>query len=182
MLQILFILFWHLKKKKKVFSCSIVIQLRLLARHTWLNEDQAVPHMNKLLAHVLCLMLLCGVCQRKRQQAILAKKNAERTVRKTHFRSHHCLKRVSEQLNQSNNKRLICLSVHKCDYPHIVFHMQQKTAARKPAPAKDDSFFGAFQGLSLDGLMGGSNGSAGAGSGDQCKVMWHQTFKDNETV
>lgn len=151
MLQILFILFWHLKKKKKVFSCSIVIQLRLLARHTWLNEDQAVPHMNKLLAHVLCLMLLCGVCQRKRQQAILAKKNAERTVRKTHFRSHHCLKR-------------------------------QKTAARKPAPAKDDSFFGAFQGLSLDGLMGGSNGSAGAGSGDQCKVMWHQTFKDNETV
>lgn len=78
--------------------------------------------------------------ERKRQQAILAKKNAERTVRKTHFRSHHCLKR-------------------------------QKTAARKPAPAKDDSFFGAFQGLSLDGLMGGSNGSAGAGSGDQCKVM-----------
>ncbi|XP_034017350.1 uncharacterized protein si:ch211-81a5.8 isoform X4 [Thalassophryne amazonica] len=37
--------------------------------------------------------------ERKRQQAMLAKKNAERTVRKTHFRSHHCLPRVSEQLS-----------------------------------------------------------------------------------
>uniref|UniRef100_A0A671U455 Uncharacterized protein n=1 Tax=Sparus aurata TaxID=8175 RepID=A0A671U455_SPAAU len=68
--------------------------------------------------------------ERKRQQAILAKKNAERSVRRTHFRSHHCLPRVS-----------------------------QSTPARKPAPAKDDSFFGAFQGLSLDGLMGGNTGS-----------------------
>ncbi|XP_054462654.1 uncharacterized protein si:ch211-81a5.8 isoform X2 [Anoplopoma fimbria] len=57
--------------------------------------------------------------ERKRQQAVLAKKNAERTVR-THFRSHHCLPR--------------------------------NTTARKPAPVKDESFFGAFQGLSLDGL------------------------------
>ncbi|XP_073338873.1 uncharacterized protein [Pagrus major] len=82
--------------------------------------------------------------ERKRQQAILAKKNAERSVRRTHFRSHHCLPR-------------------------------QTTPARKPAPAKDDSFFGAFQGLSLDGLMGGSTGSpavAGpAAGGDPCKVM-----------
>ncbi|XP_070703110.1 uncharacterized protein [Pempheris klunzingeri] len=80
--------------------------------------------------------------ERKRQQAMLAKKNAERTVRRTHFRSHHCLPR-------------------------------QTTAARRPAPVKDDSFFGAFQGLSLDGLMGGSNGSpaVAAPSGDQCKVM-----------
>ncbi|XP_044028966.1 uncharacterized protein si:ch211-81a5.8 isoform X2 [Siniperca chuatsi] len=79
--------------------------------------------------------------ERKRQQAILAKKNAERSVRRTHFRSHHCLPRT--------------------------------TTARKPAPAKDDSFFGAFQGLSLDGLMGGSNGSpaVAASGGDQCKVM-----------
>uniref|UniRef100_A0A4W6F9R6 Uncharacterized protein n=1 Tax=Lates calcarifer TaxID=8187 RepID=A0A4W6F9R6_LATCA len=78
--------------------------------------------------------------ERKRQQAILAKKSTERTVRKTHFRSHHCLPRV----------------------------------ARKPAPAKDDSFFGAFQGLSLDGLMGSTTGSPAApaaGGGDQCKVM-----------
>uniref|UniRef100_A0A3Q1I5K8 Uncharacterized protein n=1 Tax=Anabas testudineus TaxID=64144 RepID=A0A3Q1I5K8_ANATE len=60
--------------------------------------------------------------ERKRQQAILAKKNAERAVRAPHFRSHHCLPRVGQQ---------------------------------KPAAAKDDSFFGAFQGLSLDGLVGG---------------------------
>ncbi|XP_035476367.1 uncharacterized protein si:ch211-81a5.8 isoform X2 [Scophthalmus maximus] len=78
--------------------------------------------------------------ERKRQQAILAKKNTERTVRKTHFRSHHCLPRTA--------------------------------TARKPAAAKDDSFFGAFQGLSLDGLMGGNRGSAAApAGGDQCKVM-----------
>ncbi|XP_059205463.1 uncharacterized protein si:ch211-81a5.8 isoform X2 [Centropristis striata] len=83
--------------------------------------------------------------ERKRQQAILAKKNAERTVRKTHFRSHHCLPRT--------------------------------TSARKPASVKDDSFFGAFQGLSLDELLGGSSGSsavsvpAAAGGGDPCKVM-----------
>uniref|UniRef100_A0A3Q3GZ08 Uncharacterized protein n=1 Tax=Labrus bergylta TaxID=56723 RepID=A0A3Q3GZ08_9LABR len=80
--------------------------------------------------------------ERKRQQAILAKKNAERSVRRTHFRSHHCLPRVT----------------------------------RKAAPMKDDSFFGAFQGLSLDGLMGGSNGSSAvaapsAAGGDACKVM-----------
>ncbi|KAG7501182.1 hypothetical protein JOB18_042488 [Solea senegalensis] len=82
--------------------------------------------------------------ERKRQQDMLAKKNTERTVRKTHFRSHHCLPR-------------------------------QTTTARKPAPAKDDSFFGAFQGLSLDGLVGGTNASpavaAPAPGADQCKVM-----------
>ncbi|XP_051246542.1 uncharacterized protein si:ch211-81a5.8 isoform X2 [Dicentrarchus labrax] len=81
--------------------------------------------------------------ERKRQQAVVAKKNAERTVKKTHFRSHHCLPR--------------------------------NTASRKRAPVKDESFFGAFQGLSLDGLMGSGNGSpamsASAGGGDQCKVM-----------
>ncbi|XP_034748854.1 uncharacterized protein si:ch211-81a5.8 isoform X2 [Etheostoma cragini] len=76
--------------------------------------------------------------ERKRQQDILAKKNAERTVRRTYFRTHHSLPRP--------------------------------TPARKPAPVKDDSFFGAFQGLSLDGLLGGTNGSP-AVSGDQCKVM-----------
>ncbi|XP_069032049.1 uncharacterized protein [Embiotoca jacksoni] len=77
--------------------------------------------------------------ERKRQQAVLAKKNADRSVR-THFRSHHCLPRT--------------------------------TAARKPAPANNDSLFGAFQGLSLDGLMSSTNGGpAAAGGGDQCKVM-----------
>uniref|UniRef100_A0A673BAW4 Uncharacterized protein n=1 Tax=Sphaeramia orbicularis TaxID=375764 RepID=A0A673BAW4_9TELE len=82
--------------------------------------------------------------ERKRQQANLAKKNAERTVRRTQFRSHHCLPR-------------------------------QTTAARKPAAVKDESLFGAFQGLSLDGLMGGANGSpavsTSAAGGDQCKMM-----------
>uniref|UniRef100_A0A3B3U1G9 Uncharacterized protein n=1 Tax=Poecilia latipinna TaxID=48699 RepID=A0A3B3U1G9_9TELE len=82
--------------------------------------------------------------ERKRQQAMLAKKNAERTVRKNHFRSHHCLPRHTP-------------------------------AARKPAATKDDSFFGAFQGLSLDGLTGGAAGShalsASAAGGEQCKVM-----------
>ncbi|XP_040044584.1 uncharacterized protein LOC120826402 isoform X1 [Gasterosteus aculeatus] len=80
--------------------------------------------------------------ERKRQQAILAKKSAERTVRKTHFRSHHCLPR-------------------------------QTSAARKPAPVKDESFFGAFQGLSLDGLLGDGSPSVSmpAANGDQCKVM-----------
>uniref|UniRef100_A0A669DH69 Uncharacterized protein n=1 Tax=Oreochromis niloticus TaxID=8128 RepID=A0A669DH69_ORENI len=91
--------------------------------------------------------------ERKRQQAMLAKKNAERTVRKTHFRSHHCLPRVSEQLHSNSN-----------------------ASRRKPTPTNDDSFFGAFQGLSLDGLMGGTNASPavtapGAGAGDQCTVM-----------
>lgn len=83
--------------------------------------------------------------ERKRQQAILAKKNAERTVRRTAFRRHHCLPR-------------------------------QTPTPRKPAAtAKDESFFGAFQGLSLDGLMGGSTTSSSVSaagvSGDQCKVM-----------
>lgn len=81
--------------------------------------------------------------ERKRQQAILAKKNAERSVRRTHFRSHHCLPR-------------------------------QTTAARKPAAVKDDSFFGAFQGLSLDGLMGNSSAApaiSAPSAGDPCKVM-----------
>ncbi|XP_061598194.1 uncharacterized protein si:ch211-81a5.8 [Cololabis saira] len=81
--------------------------------------------------------------ERKRQQALLAKKHAERPVRGTHFRSHHCLPKHT-------------------------------TAPRKPAAVKDDSFFGAFQGLSLDGLMG-SAGAAGvsapAGGADPCKVM-----------
>lgn len=60
--------------------------------------------------------------------------------------------------------------------------MQQTTSARKPAPAKNDSFYGAFQGLSLDGLMGGSSGSSAVAAGDQCKVMWDLTVKDNRTV
>lgn len=60
--------------------------------------------------------------------------------------------------------------------------MQQTTSARKPAPAKNDSFYGAFQGLSLDGLMGGSSGSPAVAAGDQCKVMWDLTVKDNRTV
>ncbi|XP_078146467.1 uncharacterized protein LOC144542887 [Centroberyx gerrardi] len=83
--------------------------------------------------------------ERKRQQAALAKKNAERTVRTTHFRSQHSLPR-------------------------------RTAAARKPAAVKDDSFFGAFQGLSLDGLMGGAQASPAlaapaAGGADPCKVM-----------
>lgn len=76
--------------------------------------------------------------ERKRQQAQLAKKQAVRSVRTTHFRSQHCLPR-------------------------------QTTAARKTA-AKDESFFGAFQGLSLDGLMGGGSHGAAAGA-EPCKVM-----------
>uniref|UniRef100_A0A667Z459 Uncharacterized protein n=1 Tax=Myripristis murdjan TaxID=586833 RepID=A0A667Z459_9TELE len=83
--------------------------------------------------------------ERKRQQALLAKKNAERSVRKTQFRSQHCLPR-------------------------------QTTPVRKPAAAKDDAFFGAFQSLSLDGLMGGTQASPAiaapaAAAGDPCKVM-----------
>lgn len=78
--------------------------------------------------------------ERKRQQAILAKKNAERVVRKTHFRRHHCLPK-------------------------------QTTTPRKPSPAaKDESFFGAFQGLRLDGLTGGNTAPPTA-AGDPCKVM-----------
>lgn len=53
--------------------------------------------------------------------------------------------------------------------------MQQKTTTRKPAAKKEDSLFGAFRGLSLDGVMGGVNGSAAAAAaaagGDQCSVM-----------
>lgn len=51
----------------------------------------------RLLGHVSPLMLpsLSALCNRKRQQALLAKKNADRSVRKTHFRSHHCLPRVN---------------------------------------------------------------------------------------
>ncbi|CAK6949217.1 uncharacterized protein si:ch211-81a5.8 [Scomber scombrus] len=85
--------------------------------------------------------------ERKRQQDLLAKKNSSGSVRTAHFRSHHCLPR-------------------------------QKTNVRKPASsaAKDASFFGAFQGLSLDELLGGTNGSPSvsapsAAGGDQCKVM-----------
>ncbi|XP_077363119.1 uncharacterized protein LOC144007385 isoform X2 [Festucalex cinctus] len=78
--------------------------------------------------------------ERKRQQAVLAKKNAERCIRKSHFRSHHCLPR-------------------------------QTSASRKASAKKEDSLFGAFQGLSLDGVMGGANASAAAGGGDQCSVM-----------
>ncbi|KAF3834034.1 hypothetical protein F7725_025238 [Dissostichus mawsoni] len=70
--------------------------------------------------------------ERKQQQAKLAKKNAQRTVRRTQFRSHHCLPR-------------------------------QTNSPRKPASVKDDSFFGAFQGLSLDELLGSSRSSAAAG-------------------
>ena len=48
----------------------------------------------------VCVRVLCVyICLkwyyfRKRQQAVLAKKNAERSIRKTHFRSQHCLPRV----------------------------------------------------------------------------------------
>ncbi|XP_061886027.1 uncharacterized protein si:ch211-81a5.8 [Entelurus aequoreus] len=80
--------------------------------------------------------------ERKRQQALLAKKNAERCVRKTHFRSHHCLAR------------------------------KNTTTRRAGATKKDDSLFGAFQGLSLNGVLGAVNGTpASGGGGDQCKVM-----------
>ncbi|XP_034066207.1 uncharacterized protein LOC117542572 [Gymnodraco acuticeps] len=85
----------------------------------------------------------------KQQQAKLAKKNAQRTVRRTQFRSHHCLPR-------------------------------QTKSPRKPASVKDDSFFRAFQGLSLDELLGSSRSSAAAGGGgDQCKVMSHLTARQS---
>lgn len=61
-------------------------------------------------------MLLFAVCQRKRQQAMLAKKNAERTVRKTHFRSHHCLPRVSEQLHSNATDLSAC---HYLTWTHV---------------------------------------------------------------
>lgn len=120
--------------------------------------------------------MLCAVRQRKRQQAMLAKKNAERTVRKTHFRSHHCLPRVSEDKTSYLFIIIFVLSISHNPFFFFFCYLQQTTAARKPAPAKDESFFGAFQGLSLDGLMGGTAGSAAvsapaAGGGDPCKVM-----------
>ncbi|XP_077404837.1 uncharacterized protein LOC144037319 isoform X2 [Vanacampus margaritifer] len=43
--------------------------------------------------------------ERKRQQAVLAKKNAERCVRKTHFRSHHCLPRVPNKHRQKSSSQ-----------------------------------------------------------------------------
>ncbi|CAL8396929.1 unnamed protein product [Gadus morhua 'NCC'] len=82
--------------------------------------------------------------ERKRQQAVLAKKNAERSIGKTHFRSQHCLPR------------------------------KPSNPARKPASKRNQkSLFGAFQGLSLDGAMGGGRGAAARASagGDPCKVM-----------
>ncbi|XP_061616321.1 uncharacterized protein si:ch211-81a5.8 [Phyllopteryx taeniolatus] len=95
---------------------------------------QEVPHSHWLRVYQAELKR-----ERKRQQAVLAKKNAERSVRKTYFRSHHCLPRKT-------------------------------TTTRKPAAKKEDSLFGAFQSLSLDGVIGGVTTSAAAG-GDQCKVM-----------
>lgn len=70
------------------------------------------------------------------------------------------------------SQRLIYRSVDGNNQFHFPSPLCQATPARKPAQAKDDSFFGAFQGLSLEGLMGNSNGSPGvAAPGDQCKVM-----------
>lgn len=56
-------------------------------------------------------------------------------------------------------------------------HLQQTKSPRKPASVKDDSFFGAFQGLSLDELLVSSRSSAAAG--DQCKVMSHLTARQS---
>uniref|UniRef100_A0A3B5JX73 Uncharacterized protein n=1 Tax=Takifugu rubripes TaxID=31033 RepID=A0A3B5JX73_TAKRU len=47
-------------------------------------------------------------------------------------------------------------AVDGSDQMYCLFYPCQATPARKSA--KDDSFFGAFQGLSLEGLMGSSNG------------------------
>ncbi|CAL8295120.1 unnamed protein product [Merluccius merluccius] len=83
--------------------------------------------------------------ERKRRQAMIAKKQAEQTVRKTHFRSQHCLPRKPSK------------------------------PARKPAAPKGHhkSFFGAFQGLSLDGVRGSGQGATASfpAGADQCKVM-----------
>ncbi|XP_037549304.1 uncharacterized protein si:ch211-81a5.8 [Nematolebias whitei] len=125
------------KRSQSVRRCSFTRRKSISRRRSLPCSNQKVPD-SWLRAYQDELKK-----ERKRQQAILAKKNAERTVRKTHFRSHHCLPRHS-------------------------------AAARKPAPVKDESFFGAFQGLSLDGLMGGAAGSpvsAPTAGGDPCKVM-----------
>ncbi|KAJ3609594.1 hypothetical protein NHX12_024114 [Muraenolepis orangiensis] len=82
--------------------------------------------------------------ERKRQQAVMAKKNAQRTIRKTHFRTQHCLPK------------------------------KPTNPARRPAPkGHPKSFFGAFQGLSLNGVMGSGQRAAASlpGGADQCKVM-----------
>ncbi|KAF7664805.1 hypothetical protein LDENG_00164700 [Lucifuga dentata] len=108
------------------------------------DDDRAKRWQHFLKGHYTSQLILptAATVYRKRQQAVAEKKNAERAIRKTHFRSHRCLPR-------------------------------QTTTARKPATAKEDSFFGAFQGLSLDGLIGGSPAvtAPAAGGGDQCKVM-----------
>lgn len=77
----------------------------------------------------------------------------------------------------SKGERTVHMSLvplSQCDDHQPVFSLQHSAAARKPAAVKDESFFGAFQGLSLDGLMGGAAGSpvsAPAAGGDPCKVM-----------
>ncbi|CAB1351291.1 unnamed protein product [Coregonus sp. 'balchen'] len=77
----------------------------------------------------------------QRERKLREKKIAERSVRRRsqHFRSQHCLPK-----SKTNAKR------------------NQKSA-------KDDSLFGAFQGLSLN-VTGGVQSSMASG-GDQCKLM-----------
>lgn len=58
---------------------------------------ELVSTLNEQHFHLLWLRLFVILfCWRKRQQALVAKKNSEKTVRKLNFRSHHCLPRVSQ--------------------------------------------------------------------------------------
>ncbi|KAJ8000366.1 hypothetical protein DPEC_G00204080 [Dallia pectoralis] len=79
----------------------------------------------------------------QRERKLREKKIAERSVRRTsqHFRSQHCLPKSKSHPNAKRNQKSI----------------------------KDDTLFGAFQGLSLN-VTGGAQSSLTSG-GDQCKVM-----------
>ncbi|XP_019906006.2 uncharacterized protein LOC109616219 [Esox lucius] len=79
----------------------------------------------------------------QRERKLREKKIAERSVRRKsqHFRSQHCLPKSKPNPNAKRNQK----------------------------STKDDSLFGAFQGLSLN-VTGGTQSSLTSG-GDQCKVM-----------
>ncbi|XP_053190341.1 uncharacterized protein si:ch211-81a5.8 [Scomber japonicus] len=135
---------------KRVPNRSQSVRRNSLARRRSISRRRSVPcNSQKVQDSWLRVYQAELKKERKRQQDLLAKKNSSGSVRTAHFRSHHCLPR-------------------------------QTTNVRKPvsssSAAKDASFFGAFQGLSLDELLGGTNGSPSvaapsAAGGDQCKVM-----------
>lgn len=128
------------------------------------KEDQAVPFLNQLLTHVPCLMSLCCMLQ-----ATTASCTGQEECREVGPKNSLQEPPLPPKGEQAVESKVNCLLVQ---YAIVIFSLlspTQTTPARKPTRVKDDSFFGAFQGLSLDGLMGDSNGSPAAG--DQCKVM-----------